>query len=150
MKKFLFICLLISLTGCTIIRVPKYIQDSHPYRKNFYGNFDTVLSATTQTIDDFGWKIAGTSDPVVFEKSRELDDLTGKQIVLFTEIRQTALFLGTRYSRLNAFLRTVDENTTEVELRYITVTSIPFKSFYNYKKDGVIKRIFLHIEQRLN
>lgn len=148
-KTFTVILFSLFVYGCASVHIPDYIPDEHPYRRIFYADFSTTLTTTAQSLESLGWPIAKTAEPAVFERSRLTEGGERKQTLLFTEIRQTPLFLGTRYARINAYLRAVTDHTTEVELRYLTITSVPFKSFYNYRKDHFIKRVFQEIERRL-
>ena len=136
--------------GCANVHIPDYISDENPYRRIFYADFSSTLAATAQSLESLGWPISKTAEPSIFERSRLTEEGNRQQTLLFTEIRQTPLFLGTRYARVNAYLRAVTDHTTEVELRYLTVTSVPLKSFYNYRKDHFIKRVFQEIERRLS
>ena len=52
MKKFLWVVLLLSFTGCVSINIPNYIQDRNPYKKTFYGPFDKVQEAITKAFED--------------------------------------------------------------------------------------------------
>ena len=145
MKK-LFILAIIFLVGCTSVSIPNYIPDSHPYKKTFYGDFGKVLTATEETIKAYGWNITGRADPSVFERNNGDDSHLTKQVLLFTKIRETSLVVGSRYARLNAYVRSAGDNTCEVEFRYVTVSSTSVKNFYNYRKDHMIDRMFKRIE----
>lgn len=149
MKKFLYIFLALVLTGCASITIPNYIQDKNPYKRTLYAPFDKVREVTIQTFEDFGWAVEKESKPALFERERESGN-GGKQTLLFSKIRQTSFFVGSRYSRLNVYLREMASNKTEVEIRYLTVTSVLFKSFYGYKNDRSIERIFRRIEEKLD
>ena len=148
MKKFLLLLSLVSLVGCASIPIPNYIPDNNPYKKQFYGKFEDVLNATAKTLEEYGWNITETSDPAVYER-KSVDEAQRKQIVLFTQLRETPMFLGTRYLRINAFVRSAADNSVEVELRYVTVTSVPLKTFYSYHKESLIKKMLKSIEQKL-
>lgn len=147
-KLGLIICLMI-ISGCASVQIPNYIQDKHPYKKVFYGSYDEVLEATTSAIEKLDWEISGKSDPSIYEQSKQLSDPDARQILIFTGIKQTPMILGTRYSRINAYVRTVKENEIEVEVRYLIVNSIPFTSFSGYRKDAFVKRLFNQIEKSL-
>jgi hypothetical protein len=148
MRKVLSVFLLLALGGCASVTIPNYIQDKYPYKRTFYAPFDQVREAAVQTFGEFGWTIGKESEPALFERERESG--SSKQTLLFTEIRQTSFFVGSRYARLNAYLRATADHETEVEIRYLTVTSVPFKRFHHYKNDRAIERIFRHIEGKLN
>ena len=138
------------LSGCSTVEIPKYIKDVNPYDQTFYASFQNTLDATTKALEHYGWEIIETAEPSMFEHSKAVDSPTTKQILLFSQVRQTGLFLGSRYQRLNVILRSVQDGRTDAELRYVTVSSIPFKSFTKYKKDAVAKRILDRIEYNLS
>ena len=151
MKKIIIYSLfLISLTGCSTTHIPGYIVDKYPYKRIFTADFDQVLKAATQTFQDMGWAIAKTTHPSEYERDNGLEETPSQQILLFTEIRQTSLFIGTRYTRLNVYLRETQDKTTEVEIRYLTVNAFFFKTFYHYKNNKAVDRIFKHIQELLD
>ena len=49
---------------------------------------------------------------------------------MITDLRDTRFFVGTRYSRMNVYIRS-QQKESEVELRYLGVTSWPFWSTLN-------------------
>ena len=51
---------------------------------------------------------------------------------------------------MNAYVHEIANSEIEVEIRYLTVTSMMFKSFYGYKKDQAVERIFSKIEESLH
>jgi len=89
-------------------------------------------------------------DPAIFERERESQDSSRQQTLIFTDIHQFPFFVGSRYTRLNVFLLITADKATEVEIRYVKVTSIPFKTFTNFKNDRLTARIFKRIEKNLN
>ncbi len=149
MKKILSIISCLILSGCSTVNIPSYIQDKHPYEKKFYASFDKVLKATKETLQDFGWKIVEEADPSAFEVAKKSDNPQSQHVLLFTGIRQTSLFLGSRYARLNIYVEAINDTTTGLDLRYVTVNSIPFKSFTSYQNNRAVERIFAHIEKKL-
>ena len=149
MKKAIVLFFLLFCVGCVSATIPHYLQDKSPYKKKFYASYDDTLKAVQTTLKDLGWKISSVSDPVVYEQnSASNNEAIPKQILMFTDVRQTAFLLGTHYSKMNIFVRSLTEGT-EVEIRYITVTSTPFKTLENYKNDNAVQRIFDHIEKVL-
>ena len=150
LKFFSLVIFLGILAGCASISIPNYIQDEHPYKKKFYARFDDVLKAASQTLTALGWEVDGTSDPSVFERQRAVADPLEKQVLLFSKLRQTPLFIGSRYARLNLYLQSSPDNTTEVEIRTLTVTTLIFKKFTLYRDDRVAEILFREIEERLN
>ncbi len=150
MKKILTYCLfLLIFTGCSTTRIPGYIVDKNPYKKILIADFDRNLKAVTETLEKFGWTIAKTTHPSEYERGTTIES-SARQILLFTEIRQTSLFIGTRYTRLNVYLRETQDKTTEVEIRYLTANSFFFKTFYHYKNNKAAERIFKHIQELLD
>jgi len=150
MKKFLNILLLLTLTGCASITIPNYIYDKHPKLKTFYAPYDQVHTATLKVLGDLGWKIEKETDPALYERGRQLHDTSRKQTLIFTDINQLSFFAGSRYAKLNVFLRVTADKATEVEVRYLKVTSVMFKTFYNYKNDRLAEHIFNRIEEELD
>ena len=127
MKKLLGVFFLITLIGCTSIRIPNYIYDKYPYKRTLYVDFDKARAATLETLSEFGWTIEKESEPGLYEYERTPGD-GGKQTLLFTQIRDTSFFVGSRHARLNAYLHAAGTNETELEIRYLTVTSVLFKN----------------------
>ena len=153
MKTRIFLWILAGATqaGCASVTIRNYIREEHPYRKTFYAPYDAVLEATVQSLKDSGWEISKKTDPAVFERNRDQGDHQVKQVLLFTDVRQMALVLGTRYARMNIYLQSSPsgDNSTDVELRYLTVTSVSLKNFYNYRNDGYARKLFERIGSRL-
>ena len=150
MRKIFFILILLFLTGCATVEIPQYVQDQHPYKETFYSSFEDAVEGTSQALEQFGWKIANHYDPGVFEQNKENIGPEAKQIVLSTEVRQMPFFLGTRYARVNAHIYSLEHSSTAVEIRYLTVTSVPFKSFNSYRNDRAAERILKTIKEKLN
>jgi len=144
MKK-LFLVLALLCVGCATTRIPAYIQDINPYVKRFPAGYDVTSAAVEQALADMGWEIDDTTDPIVYEQDR-INDLDEKQVLMLTTIRQTSMFLGTRYAKMNVYLRSKNE-ISEVELRYVTITVTPLKTLTSYRNDSAAKRIFEHIEK---
>ena len=146
MKK-LFIIVSAFLMGCASTQIPNYLPDKKPYTKRFYTNFSKVLEATQKALHEMGWQIEDTTDPAEFEQNRNYI-ADSQQTLMMTKIRQTPLFIGTRYAKMNIYLRSID-NLTEVEIRFLTVTSLPFKNIKNYHNDGAAQRVFNCIDELL-
>ncbi len=148
MKRVIVLFFMLFFVGCVSATIPHYLQDKSPYKKKFYASYDDTLKAVQTTLPDLGWKITSLSDPVVYEQNSAGNEAVPKQILMFTDVRQTAFFLGTRYAKMNIYVRSLSDGT-EVEIRYITVTSTPFKTLKNYKNDNAVQRIFDRIEKAL-
>ena len=150
MKKFFFsIFLFLLVIGCSSTNIPNYVKDKHPYKKVFYADFDKAVNATKETVEELGWIVTKSTDPGVYEQSRSTESEDARQVLLFTEVRQTALFLGSRFAKMNIFLRSISKNETEIEIRYLTVTSVTFKDVYSYRKDSFVNKVFKLIDEKL-
>ena len=148
MRRFFLITMVLMLSGCASVSIPNYIYDEHPYKRTVYAPFDKARDATAQTFEEFGWMVEKESNPSLFEREK-VGEEGKRQTLILTEVRQSYFFLGSRYSRVNAYLREIADKETEIEIRYLRVTSILFKSFYHYTNDKMVERIFNHIEQKL-
>lgn len=138
---FFIICIFFT-SGCASSRLPLYIKDVAPYKKSFYGSFDSVLNAATKAMEQTGWGTAKASDPGVFEVNKDIIDPSLKQIVLFSKIRKDSLLGGGGKSHINIYIREGVSGKTEVEIRCLSVTSTPFKNFSDYHQDKVAEKIF--------
>ncbi len=136
--------LLLAGAGCVSVQIPQYLQDKHPYKKEFYSDYDATLKATKKILKNSDWKISSTADPAVFEESSENKRLEGKKILIFTENKQTSMFLFSRYTQLNIYVRAL-KNSTEVEIRYEAVIPLPFKQFRSYRNDSFVNNLFKQI-----
>lgn len=150
MKKIVSVFLILTLSGCASINIPSYITDKHPRQNTFYATYDQVYNATTKALNDLGWSIETESDPALFERERESQDSSHQQTLIFTDIHKISFFVGSKYTRLNVFLQIAADKATEVEIRYVKVTSLLFKTFTNYKNDHLTDRLFKRIEKNLN
>jgi len=149
LKKISLLLLVVALAGCASISVPNYIKDNNPYKKKVYGEYNKVLKVATEVVEELGWTIAGTSDPLIFEGSTAAANSGNQQILVFTETRQTPWFLGTKYMKLNVLVRDLGSNKAEVELRYIRINSTFFMKFYGYKRDRLAEKILKNIDENL-
>ena len=149
MRKFFWIFMAIMLTGCVTVKIPKYLQDKFPYQKTYYSPYEETLTAVRQALADSGWKVSEVSSPMAFEQGEVQKEAEGKQVLIFTEVRQTPLFLSSRYLNLNAYVRASDDGT-DVEIRYLGITPMLFKHSQNYRNDAVVNKIFDRISELLN
>lgn len=148
--RLILLCVVFGLIGCTNVSIPSYVQDKNPYKQTYYAEFDDVLQATETVLEELGWVIENKTDPSIYERDKTVNVPTALQKLLVTEVRQTSMFLGSRFARINVYIRTKSEHATEVEIRYVTVNSIPFKSFTSYNKDHTVKHIFKEIAEELS
>ena len=147
MKKLVCVALLVVLSGCVTVKIPKYLPSENAYKKKFFLPFDDVLVAAKQALIDTGWQINDMASPSIFEQEASTQT-QGKQILIFTETRQTPLILLSRYKSINVYLRSVDDGT-EVEIRYMGMTQILFINSKNYKNDDVVNKVYDHMAQLL-
>lgn len=147
MRKVALSIVLTFLCGCANIVIPNYIRDNNPYKKIYYASFKEVRKAIVKSLEESGWGIEAESEPALFE--REWDRENGVQTLIFTETRQRSFFVGSGYDRMNVYINEVTGNEIEVEVRYVKVTSVTFKSFYKYQNDHVVNRLLSKIEENL-
>jgi len=150
MRKVLSLFLVLTLAGCASVTIPNYIQDKNPYKRTFYSDFTYTKNTVLQTLKEFGWAVEQEADPGTFDRAMESVAGQGEQVLLFTRVRQTSFFIGSRYARMNIYLRVLSDKATEVEIRYLNITTVPFKHFHDYTNDASIERLFKHIEGLLN
>ncbi len=138
----------IFLAGCASVYLPVYLQDKKPYTRRVYATYEEILQAVAKTLQDLGWEIDKTVDPLVYENHR-MSDLDEQQILVLTKTRQTSMWIGSRYARMNIYLSS-KKGISEIEIRYLTTTSILFRGFKSYRNDSAADRIFAHLEELLN
>lgn len=147
MRRMFIFAVLIACVGCVTVSLPKYIKEESPYTRTFYASYNDTLKATLQVLEDLHWKVLDTAHPSVFEQGVAEEDRV-QQILIFTEVRQTPLFLSSKYMSLNVYLRSVASGT-EAEVRYVSVTPVFFKHVERYQNDAVVLKILNRIEERL-
>lgn len=148
MKKTILVLLLFFCVGCISVKVPKYLPDQFPYKKTYYASFDDTLKAALQALNDLGWRTTEMTSPSVFEQNLSSADASLKQVLIFTEVRQTPLILSSRYMSINVYVRAIQDGT-EVEVRYISVVPVLFKNVKGYRNTGVVDKIFKRISELL-
>ena len=142
---------LVTLFGCASVGIPHYIQDKNPYKQTFYSDFEAVKQVAKAALEDLGWAIEKETDPRLFEHGNSTNaDEAHEQVLFFSNIRKSKVSLGIRNTRLNIYLRQVAEHETEVEIRYLAFTTLSFKSFYDYRNDRLVQKIFDSIQNHLN
>ncbi|MFZ5800274.1 MAG: hypothetical protein ACOY3D_02715 [Candidatus Omnitrophota bacterium] len=146
MKRAGLVWLILLIAGCVTVKVPKYINQDFPYRQDFAAGFDETFNATSRVLKELGWKITETANPASFDPT-SADKR--KQVLIFTEIRQTPMFLSTSYASLNVYLREMGIDRTQVEVRYLYVLPLPLRDHKNYQNDALVKKIFNKINERL-
>ena len=149
-QKNFYLFLLLFFFGCSTVSMSNYIKDDHPYKKKFDADYENVKKITMDALKKFGWTIEGESEPSIFEAVKEIENPDAKQIMLFTTIRHSGFFVGSSYSRVNVFLRGYKNEFTEVEIRYIKLTTVPLKRFTGYRQDALVKKIFNQIQKKLD
>ena len=151
MKKIILLLVTFSFLGCSTIKLPNYVKDKNPYKKTFYSDFEKTLPAVKAALQQTGWKLVSEAHPSIYEIGGQVSESLGSsETILFTDTRVFGFFLGTSFYKINVYLRSVDKNSTDIEIRYIKVTSILFKNFESYKKDSLAKKLFNKIEMKIN
>ncbi len=148
MRKIICLILVFLCAGCVSVKVSRYIKEESPYKKNFYASFEETLLAVNKALEEFGWKVTETADPQTYERDQGLPGESVRQVLLFTEVRQTPLIVSSRYMNLNVFLRW-DGQKTGVEIRYQAVTPVLVKDMRSQKNDAVVNKILDRIGELL-
>lgn len=140
-----FVCVVFLLAGCVSASLPQYLSDKNPYKKEFFVSYEKSVETVKASLAELGWKITAEGDADVYERNTSPEE---KRVIIFSEIRQTPMFLGSRYARLNVIVRGVQDKT-EIEIRYVTITSVLFRNMESFKNDAAVQRIFEHIKKNL-
>ncbi|MCB9772591.1 MAG: hypothetical protein H6754_08595 [Candidatus Omnitrophica bacterium] len=147
MKKLSVILAIIFLTGCATTNMPSYLQPKKPYIKRYYANYAKTLPSVKDVLTELGWTLEESTDPGVYEHTR-FNDLDENQLLLVTTVRPTPMLVGTRYARMNIYLRS-KKDVSEVEVRYLTTTSTALNNFSTYNNDSAVKRFFMRLDEVL-
>ncbi|MEW5895239.1 MAG: hypothetical protein AB1650_05740 [Candidatus Omnitrophota bacterium] len=118
-KLLLFAVLIIFIYGCSTVSIPVYLSDKKPCTERFYSGHANVLDAAKQTLVDLGWVIEKEVEPQVYEIDMVFPE-EGEAVLLVTGVRKTRLLLGTRYGRMNVYVRTY-QDITEMEVRHFVI-----------------------------
>ncbi len=143
MKRSIVVLLCLLLAGCTSAVIPHYLPDTNPYSRRYEADYDRTYAAVRQTLQDLGWEIEQEADPLVYEQDGALGE-GKKDVLIMSNTRQTALFIGTRYAKMNIYIHGQDD-MSDVELRYMTISSLPFKNIVSYNNDAPAERILDYI-----
>ncbi len=149
MRKIGLVMLLAVCAGCVSVQIPQYLQDKHPYKREYFATYEKTLTAVTKVLKNTEWKIASSADPVVFEATAQNKNSEHRRVLLFTENKQTSMFLFSSYSQLNIYVRALT-NSTEVEIRYEAVVPVPFKQFRTYRNDSFVNKLLNQIAGQLD
>ncbi len=144
MKNFFIFFSLFILTACSTLSIPEYVPDEHPYQRKYYATYERAVTVTKQALEQFGWKVVKEVDPSVYE--RVYMDITDR-ILLIAAPRRSAYGVGSHQMRLNVRLLAGKSNTTDVEIRYLSLNKVAFKQLRGYREDGVVEPILKRIEE---
>ena len=122
----------------------------YPVKQMMQKEYEGVDAAKIKALKGAGWKIAEEADPALLERRHESQDASRPKTVIFTQIRQLSFFVGSGYSRLNVFLNVAVDKATEVEIRYVKVTTVGPKTLNNFKNDKLVNRLLKRIEENLD
>ncbi len=147
MKNFSFVLACIFFAGCATTNMPSYLQPKKPYIKRYYTGYDKSLTAVKDILKELGWTLEETTDPGVYEHTR-FNDLDENQLLMVTTVRPTPMLVGTRYARMNIYLRS-KKDVSEVEVRYLTTTSTALNNFSTYNNNSAVKRLFERLDEIL-
>lgn len=147
MKKLSVILAIVFLAGCATTNMPSYLQPKKPYIKRYYADYAKTLPSVKDVLTELGWTLEESTDPGVYEHTR-FNDLDENQLLLVTTVRPTPMLVGTRYARMNVYLRS-KKDVSEVEVRYLTTTSTALNNFSTYNNDSAVKRFFMRLDEVL-
>jgi hypothetical protein len=142
MRFALMACGLAILCGCTTVQVPNYIKSDRPYIRKMYGDFSKIDATVRNVLVRHGWKIQSEARPSVYEHG---SDESGRDILLFTKVKQHPMILYSSYTHLNVLIHEITEGA-EVEIRYSKVTPLFFKHFTSTRNDKLANRLLDAIE----
>ena len=152
MKRIFILLLPLLFIGCVTIKMPETIKEDFTYKKVLEADFEKSIKAATKALGDFGWKVADISRSKLVKEDRSQDKKPVYLAYIFTEIKQSQLFLTSAYSTFNVRAEVIDDTHTEISMRYLSVVPIP--PFYNkkisYKNDKLVDRIYSDIEKYLS
>ena len=149
MRKIGLVILLAVCAGCVSVQIPQYLQDKHPYKREYFAGYDETLAAVKKVLKNAEWKITSTADPLIFEATAPNKSSENQRILLFTENKQTSMFLFSSYSQLNIYVRAL-KNSTEVEIRYEAILPLPFKQFRSFRNDSFVNKLLNQIADQLD
>jgi hypothetical protein len=145
------IFLSLVIAGCVTVVVPKYLGNDFSYKKEFNADFETTFAAAVKSLEDLGWRVSDTESTPVYKGSTDQDNLREYETLIFTEIKQRSLFVFSSYLTLNLYVRSISETTSEVEMRYLSITVFPplFGQRRVDKNDGLARKIYNRINENL-
>ena len=149
MKRFICFCLLLCLTGCATVILPNYVPDKNPYKRRFYADYGATVAATKKAFESAGWSVLEEADPAVYERAWQINDPNTRHVLIMTKYKRSNYGVSSSNVVLNAYIRSGVNNATEVELRYLKVSTISYKTFYKYRNDKLINRLYKAIETNL-
>ena len=148
MRKMFFsvLCLAVIVSGCTVVQVPMYLPDDKVFTQRVYVDFETALNAVRMAVADFQWDVSSEVPPEMYEVDSESQ--TEKEILLITDIKNTHLFVGSRYARMNIYIRSTGA-VSEIEFRYMVVNSMVVWKPRTYGSQNLADRFFARVESHL-
>ncbi|HSA30785.1 MAG TPA: hypothetical protein P5160_03190 [Candidatus Omnitrophota bacterium] len=146
MRRTILLSLLLTVfcVGCASIQIPGYLQDKKPSVRQFYGGFERTSQAVRRALAELGWEVEDEVLPEVYEVSPRQG--VQQEVLMISVIRQTSFFIGTRYARMNVYIRSNGE-VSEVELRYMKVSTLFFSKKRSYGDENFSRRFFELIER---
>lgn len=140
--------LLVICAGCAGLNVPSYIQAESPYKRVYYGEFQSVLDEVRTSLGQEGWHIAKEVDPALYERNPLFGEGDKNHVLIFTDVRKSQRIIYTEAKQLNVYVSLIKEGV-EVDVRFRSI-----KNFYLFRKKSFsnpksVKRLLDRIEQRL-
>ncbi|HOX54618.1 MAG: hypothetical protein PHI86_05250 [Candidatus Omnitrophica bacterium] len=152
MRKVFFLLLPLFFIGCVTIKMPETIKEDFAYKKVFEADFEKAIRAATKVLQNYGWKVADISRSKLVKEDRSLDKKPVYTAYIFTEIKQSQLFLTTAYSTFNVRVEVIDDVHTEIAMRYLSVVPVPplYNKKVSYKNDNLVNKIYSDINKYLS
>ncbi len=148
MKKIILLLLMLFVfAGCSSVQIPAYIQEKKPFNQRFYAGYPRVVAACQQALLDLGWVVEKEVAPQVFEVV-SADSPEGENILLVTETRETRMILGTRYARMNIYVRSKGD-ISDVEVRYMVITDLFLYKPKVFGDEAFAQRFFSRMQLHL-
>jgi|GEM_PF-5124096 len=111
--------LLVFMTGCAPLSLPRYIPSRNVETQRFYAGYERVLPAARQAMQEMGWQMAQEADPNIFEIGNA-DNQADQAILIISEPRPERALWGSRQARLNIYIYSQGE-VSDMEIRRLEV-----------------------------
>lgn len=144
----LFLSFLILSAGCAGLNMPSYIQAENPYKRVYYGEFQSVLEEVKTSLEQEGWHVAKEVDPSLYERNPLFGEGDKNHVLIFTDVRKSQPIIYSEAKQLNVYVSLIKEGV-EVDVRFRSVKNFYLWKSRSYKNSKLVKRLLDRIEQRL-